>query len=178
MTEPLRYWDRTEVYGTIVVASSDLAAASRLAEKHNEDLRAAYRSAREETVVQLASPPDGWSVFGTHVDQDVELEFWGDDGGVPIWERPRAAAGTDGVEGEVLAARATSLAARVTRDAGQRVTPDEVAAVLVEHTPLFSLFWNGCTCGWRTPPQAAEIAWTAYAHHVAAVLRPEPGASR
>lgn len=38
--------------------------------------------------VQFASPPPGWFTFGTHVDSDVKLEFWGDDAGVPIWERP------------------------------------------------------------------------------------------
>lgn len=38
----------------------------------------------------LASPPEDWYTFGTHVDHpDQELEFWGDDGtGTPIWERP------------------------------------------------------------------------------------------
>lgn len=41
---------------------------------------------------QLASPPPGWYTLGTHVNLetgealDVELEFWGDDGGVPFWE--------------------------------------------------------------------------------------------
>lgn len=44
---------------------------------------------------QLSSPPPGWYVLGTHIDRetgkalDVELEFWGDDGGVPFWERPK-----------------------------------------------------------------------------------------
>lgn len=40
---------------------------------------------------ELASPPvgGGWKTLGSHVDKpDLELEFWGDDGGVPIWERP------------------------------------------------------------------------------------------
>lgn len=31
----------------------------------------------------------GWLPFGSHVDQpDIPLEFEGDDGGVPLWERP------------------------------------------------------------------------------------------
>lgn len=53
-----------------------------------------WESAYKDLVRQLADPPDGWSTFGTHIDPatgkalDVELEFWGDDGGVPIWERP------------------------------------------------------------------------------------------
>jgi hypothetical protein len=47
------------------------------------------RAMREDYQRILASPPEGWSTFGTHIDQpNVELEFWGEDGGVPIWERP------------------------------------------------------------------------------------------
>lgn len=45
----------------------------------------------------LANPPAGWYTFGTHIDRetgkglDVDLEFWGDDGGgIPLWERPRS----------------------------------------------------------------------------------------
>lgn len=38
---------------------------------------------------QLANPPEGWSTFGTHVDQPgVTLELWGELDGTPIWERP------------------------------------------------------------------------------------------
>lgn len=37
---------------------------------------------------QLANPPGGWFTLGTHVDQAIELEFWGSHGGTPIWERP------------------------------------------------------------------------------------------
>ena len=38
---------------------------------------------------QLLEPPRGWFVLGSHIDQpDVCLEFWGDEGGVPLWERP------------------------------------------------------------------------------------------
>lgn len=37
-------------------------------------------------------PPAGWSVFGTHVDRDGPIEFWGSEfdveTGMPIWERP------------------------------------------------------------------------------------------
>lgn len=45
-----------------------------------------------------ATPPDGWFVFGHHMDSpDVPLEFWGGhvtDDGMPVWERPRASAPT------------------------------------------------------------------------------------
>lgn len=54
-------------------------------------LRAEY----DYLIRMLSSPPPGWYVLGTHIDPDtgkaldVELEFWGDDGGVPFWERPK-----------------------------------------------------------------------------------------
>lgn len=48
-----------------------------------------FEQERDYTLKQLASPPPGWFTFGTHIEQpDVALEFWGDEGGVPIWERP------------------------------------------------------------------------------------------
>jgi hypothetical protein len=38
---------------------------------------------------QLAAPAPGWYTFGSHIDSDVELEFWGhDEEGLPLWERP------------------------------------------------------------------------------------------
>lgn len=37
---------------------------------------------------QLASPPAGWFPFGHHIDIPDPLEFWGDQGGIPLWERP------------------------------------------------------------------------------------------
>lgn len=44
----------------------------------------------EELHRQLASPPEGWFTFGTHIDRpEVQLEFWGDDDGLPLWERPK-----------------------------------------------------------------------------------------
>lgn len=38
---------------------------------------------------RLTPPPgDGWHPFGTHVDCQVLLEFFGmDEGGLPVWER-------------------------------------------------------------------------------------------
>lgn len=37
----------------------------------------------------LTYPPSGWFPFGHHVDRpDIRLEVWGDEAGVPIWERP------------------------------------------------------------------------------------------
>jgi hypothetical protein len=34
-------------------------------------------------------PPPGWFIFGTHLDYEGPLEFWGTDvDGLPIWERP------------------------------------------------------------------------------------------
>lgn len=53
-------------------------------EQENERLTAEYHRLYRE----LASPPPGWFTFGSHVGQTVRLEFWGDDGGMPIWERP------------------------------------------------------------------------------------------
>lgn len=48
-----------------------------------------YKEEYQRLKAQLATPPAGWYMFGTHVDvPDVRLEFWGDEGGVPIWERP------------------------------------------------------------------------------------------
>lgn len=48
-----------------------------------------YKTQYKDLQHQLASPPPGWFTFGTHIDQpDVMLEFWGDEGGIPIWERP------------------------------------------------------------------------------------------
>ena len=59
------------------------------AEQENARL-SGYRVEYERLQRQLASPPPGWFVFGTHIDApDVALEFWGDEGGVPIWERRR-----------------------------------------------------------------------------------------
>ncbi|MBF4459504.1 hypothetical protein [Pseudoclavibacter sp. VKM Ac-2867] len=63
-------------------------AARELMKAVRADERARYQ-------LILASPPPGWSTFGTHIDQpDVELEFWGAEtslDGLPIWERPRTA---------------------------------------------------------------------------------------
>lgn len=39
----------------------------------------------------LLDPPAGWYLFGAHVGQDVDLEFWGEqysEDGMPMWERP------------------------------------------------------------------------------------------
>lgn len=42
---------------------------------------------------QLMRPPSGWWIFGAHVDEPVELEFWGVDvDGLPLWERLKPAA--------------------------------------------------------------------------------------
>lgn len=57
----------------------------------DEELRIlhGYRDEYLAMKQQLVQPPAGWSVFGTHIDSpDVALEFWGNDGGMPIWERP------------------------------------------------------------------------------------------
>ena len=38
------------------------------------------------------SPPPGWHVFGTHLDVDTELDFYGEEfteDGMPLWERPK-----------------------------------------------------------------------------------------
>lgn len=56
------------------------------------DLGIAHTQELHRLRVELASPPDGWSTFGTHADTDADLEFWGDDQGTPIWERPVPAA--------------------------------------------------------------------------------------
>lgn len=42
--------------------------------------------------INLFHPPEGWFIFGTHVDDptvlDRGLEFWGEDeAGMPLWER-------------------------------------------------------------------------------------------
>lgn len=36
-------------------------------------------------------PPPGWFTFGTHIEEDVKLEFYGaqyTEDGLPLWERP------------------------------------------------------------------------------------------
>lgn len=43
-----------------------------------------YRDLQRE----LTTPPEGWFVFGTHIDIPGPLEFWGNEAGLPIWERP------------------------------------------------------------------------------------------
>ncbi len=42
--------------------------------------------------------PDGWHAFGTHIDQDVRLEFSTEEGedGLPLWERPIPSGSTGG----------------------------------------------------------------------------------
>lgn len=54
-----------------------------------------YRTEYDALRRELATPPAGWFPFGHHVTQPNvgELEFWGDEAGLPIWERP--VAGTD-----------------------------------------------------------------------------------
>lgn len=49
-----------------------------------------YRSEYEALERELTAPPAGWFPFGHHVTQAAAdtLEFWGDHGGLPIWERP------------------------------------------------------------------------------------------
>lgn len=47
-----------------------------------------YKVEYETIMRTLATPPTGWFTTGTHVGQDVELEFWGYHGDTPIWERP------------------------------------------------------------------------------------------
>ena len=47
------------------------------------------RGYRHEYRRLQAQPAPGWFVFGSHIDEpDILLEFWGDDAGTPIWERP------------------------------------------------------------------------------------------
>jgi hypothetical protein len=36
---------------------------------------------------QFASPPPGWEPFGTNIDYPGPVEFWGNEHGLPIWER-------------------------------------------------------------------------------------------
>ena len=73
------------------------AAAEFLAtlEPHSDEWKVVnqligYRTEYRLLQRQLATPPEGWFPFGTHIDRpDVpRLEFWGDHGGIPLWERP------------------------------------------------------------------------------------------
>lgn len=39
----------------------------------------------------LLHPPEPWTTFGAHVDDDIPLVFWGEDWDyeeLPLWERP------------------------------------------------------------------------------------------
>lgn len=51
-----------------------------------------YRTEYEALQRQVANPPAGWFTFGHHVDdpEDRQLEFWGDQHGIPLWERPKS----------------------------------------------------------------------------------------
>lgn len=56
-----------------------------VAKEKPEALVEMYMHLRKE----LHQPPEGWFVFGSHVDQIVQLDFWGqDEDGLPLWERP------------------------------------------------------------------------------------------
>lgn len=54
---------------------------------------AVWAASRPQEIKRIeASPPDGWFVFGTHVDVPVQLEFYGEqftEDLMPMWERPR-----------------------------------------------------------------------------------------
>lgn len=52
----------------------------------------------------LLSPPEGWSVLGTHsVLHKGDLEYWGtDDDGLPLWERPVPAVDDMTEEGRIF----------------------------------------------------------------------------
>jgi len=79
----IREWDRRRMR-RVHRTRAPQRAAQRLAAH-----QCGWRTEYEELQRQLTQPPTGWYVFGTHIDQpDVRLEFWGDEGGVPIWERP------------------------------------------------------------------------------------------
>lgn len=78
--------DWAEVEGAYFEAASVLLQESGIhAELHHLE---GYRIEHDALKRQLAAPPAPWVTFGSHVDQpDVALEFWGDEGGVPLWER-------------------------------------------------------------------------------------------
>jgi hypothetical protein len=62
----------------------------RLDREQLECLVEVYKIEYENLRNQLTRPPEGWHVFGSHTDLPwVELEFWGEEGGIPIWERPK-----------------------------------------------------------------------------------------
>lgn len=60
----------------------------------NGRMKHPYRSEYKRLLQELASPPDDWHTFGSHIDcYNSPLEWWGDDGGgIPIWERHKYAA--------------------------------------------------------------------------------------
>lgn len=56
-------------------------------DRHGQSISADYCRLQQ----MKASPPAGWFNFGTHIDRDGSLEFWGEEfaeDGLPIWERP------------------------------------------------------------------------------------------
>ena len=73
--------------GTYAADCATLAARGDAVQLISRNWESAYR----QLVRNLASPPLGWFTLGTHVDrQGITLAFWGDDCGLPIWERPEA----------------------------------------------------------------------------------------
>lgn len=88
---------------------------------------------------QMATPPMGWSTLGTHVDPatgrrlDVELEFWGDDGGAPFWERPVARVeplDVDAVWRDITACRTYSFGMRYADRLAHETAPALLAEVV------------------------------------------------
>lgn len=96
----LRPLYRGEVYRRAGEAMSPMTggAAERLLDMfpaHSDEWSAirqliGYRTEFLALQRQVATPPDGWFTFGHHADDPdkPQLEFWGDEHGIPLWERP------------------------------------------------------------------------------------------
>lgn len=54
---------------------------------YKDDYLASLEAHIREIDIELANPPEPWKPFGTYADMIYPLVFWGDIGGVPIWER-------------------------------------------------------------------------------------------
>lgn len=66
-----------------------VAAVCEAAQTSLDEVVGVYAAEADRLRSLLANPAPGWFTLGTHADQPgVQLEFWGQDDDLPVWERP------------------------------------------------------------------------------------------